>query len=213
LEFSLGSGYFWGIFNWCWGNTFKNWCNGKVVYVDWGFKIENWGSTFENWGNWQVGSLDTVSKSISNVVDGLDETVGIGVAVRSSYSTIGVSCFLLGRVDVSITISEVSEFILGLELAGLGEGWGSNQSGCGYWDWGGNSNWGGGGDYFGVSSLDKGWGKSSGVWESSSIGESTIWVTSISKPGNTGIGRDNLRASSGQYAQDDECLHFDFSDV
>merc|ERR1719436_2359785 len=45
LEFSLGSSYFWGIFNWCWGNTFENWCNGKGVFVDWGFKIENWGYT------------------------------------------------------------------------------------------------------------------------------------------------------------------------
>merc|ERR1712088_470300 len=145
--------------NWgYWENWVENWCNWELVFMD-GL------SKFNCWGNWQVGSLDTEAKTISNVVDSLDETVGIGVAVRSSYSTIGVSGFLLGRVDVGITVSEVSEFILRLELAGLGKGWSSNQSGGGY----------------------KGWGKSSSIWESSIWGESTIRVTSISKSGNSGI--------------------------
>merc|ERR1712012_1100787 len=83
LEFSLGSSYFWGILNWFWESVFMDWL-----------------SEFSNWGNWQVGSLDTEAKSVSNVVDGLDKSVGISVAVRSSYSTIGVSGFLLGRVQV-----------------------------------------------------------------------------------------------------------------
>merc|ERR1712150_234915 len=63
--FSLGSSYFRGILNWFW----------ESVFVD-------WGNAFENWGNWEVGGLDTEAKTISDVVDSLDETVGIGVAVR-----------------------------------------------------------------------------------------------------------------------------------
>merc|ERR1712064_97177 len=90
LEFSLGSSYFWSILYWFW----------EGVFVD-------WGNTFENWGNWEVGSLDTEAKTISNVVNSLDKSVGISVAVRSSYSTIGVSGFLLSRVQVGVSVSEV----------------------------------------------------------------------------------------------------------
>merc|ERR1712223_1857117 len=100
LEFSLGSSYFWGILYWFWegvfvdwGNTFENWGDWESVFMD-------WLSEFSNWGNWEVGSLDTEAKTISNVVNSLDKSVGISVAVRSSYSTIGVSGFLLGRVQV-----------------------------------------------------------------------------------------------------------------
>merc|ERR1712150_235438 len=63
--FSLGSSYFRGILNWFW----------ESVFMD-------WGNAFENWGNGEVGGLDTEAKTISDVVDSLDETVGIGVAVR-----------------------------------------------------------------------------------------------------------------------------------
>merc|ERR1712223_1213845 len=80
LEFSLGSSYFWGILYWFWEGVFMDWL-----------------SEFSNWGNWEVGSLDTEAKTISNVVNSLDKSVGISVAVRSSYSTIGVSGFLLSR--------------------------------------------------------------------------------------------------------------------
>merc|ERR1712072_742656 len=100
---------------------FKNWCNWELVFMDRLCKLCYW-------GDGQVGSLNTESKTISNVVDSLDDSVGVGVAIRSSYSTIGVSGFLFGRVQVSITISKVSEFILRLELAGLGKGWYSNYS-------------------------------------------------------------------------------------
>jgi hypothetical protein len=210
LEFSLGSSYFGGIY-WCnwegvfmdWGNTFENWGNGKDVIMDGLGKLSYW-------GNRQVGSLDTEAKTVSNVVDSLDKTVGVGVAVRSSYSTIGVSGFLLSGVEVSITVSEVSEFILRLELAGLGKGRGSNYSGCGYWDWG-NSNW-GGSNYFGTFSSFDSWKESSSIWIGTitTIRECTIWVTSIAKSGNTGIGGDNLCTGGGQYAQDNKCLHCDF---
>jgi len=213
--FSLGSSYFRGILNWFWegvfmdwGNAFENWGNWEGIFMD-------WLSEFSNWGNWQVGSLDTEAKTISDVVDSLDETVGIGVAVRSSYSTIGVSGFLLSRVMVSISVSEVSEFILRLELAGLWESWGSDQSGGGYWG-SGDGNWGssdwGSSDDFGVSGLDYSWGESSGIWVSTistSIWENTI-STSIAESSNTGIWGDDLCAGRSQYAQhSDECLHFD----
>merc|ERR1712064_153195 len=107
LEFSLGSSYFWSILYWFWegvfvdwSNTFENWSNWESVFMD-------WLSEFSNWGNWEVGSLDTEAKTISNVVNSLDKSVGISVAVRSSYSTIGVSGFLLSRVQVGVSVSEV----------------------------------------------------------------------------------------------------------
>merc|ERR1712213_15379 len=211
LEFSLGSSYFWGILNWFWegvfvdwGNTFENWGNWESVFMDWLSKISNW-------GNWQVGSLDTEAKTISNVVDGLDKSVGIGVAVRSGYSTIGVSGFLLSRVRVGVSVSEVSEFILRLELAGLWESWGSNQSGGGYW--GGNSNWGssdswGSSDYFGISGLDGSWEESSSIWVST--GKWVSGVSGIAESSNSGVWGDDLGAGTSQYAQySDESLHFD----
>merc|ERR1719259_1073342 len=165
----------------------------------------DWLSEFSNWGNWQVGSLDTEAKSVSNVVDGLDKSVGIGVAVRSSYSTIGVSGFLLGRVQVRVSVSEVSEFILRLELASLWESWGSNQSGGGYW---GSSNR-GSSDYFGISGLGYSWEESSSIW----VVSTSKWISSISsiaESSNTGIWGDDLGAGRSQYAQcSDESLHFD----
>merc|ERR1712223_842092 len=207
LEFGLGSSYFRGIYYWCWEGIFMNWCNTFEDWCNWEFVFMDGLSKFNCWGNWQVGSLDTESKTISNVVDSLDETVGIGVAVRSSYSTIGVSGFLFGRVDVSISVSEVSEFILRLELAGLWESWGSDQSGGGYWG-SGNSNWGSGNnwgssDNFGISGLGYSWDESSGIWVSTistSIWDSTIG-TSIAESSNTGIWGDDLCAGSSQYAQ------------
>merc|ERR1712223_516344 len=69
LEFSLGSSNFRGILYWFWEGVFMDWL-----------------SEFSNWGNWEVGSLDTEAKTISNVVKSLDKSVGISVAVRSSYS-------------------------------------------------------------------------------------------------------------------------------
>ena len=55
-------------------------------------------------------------------------TVGINVRVRSRDTSVGVSNFVLLGVDVGITVFEVAEFVLGLEL-GRGVGGGSYGNG------------------------------------------------------------------------------------
>ena len=62
--------------------------------------------------------MDTESQIIGDVVGGLDNAVGINVAVRSRHSSISVSCFVFLRVDVGVSVLDVAEFILSLELAG-----------------------------------------------------------------------------------------------
>ena len=57
-------------------------------------------------------------------------TVGINVRVRSRDTSVGVSYFVLLGVDVGITVFEVAEFVLGLEL-GRGVGGGSYGNGGG----------------------------------------------------------------------------------
>merc|ERR1711942_318901 len=83
----------------------------------------NWEGSVVNRGNWEVVSGDSESKVIGNIVDGVDSSL-IGVGVRSSDSSVGVSLLLLGGVDVLVSISKVAEFILSLELRA---DWASNR--------------------------------------------------------------------------------------
>jgi len=56
--------------------TLENGCNGELVFVNGGdgkFDLGGGG------GNGQVGGLDTESQTVSNVVGGLDNTVGINI--------------------------------------------------------------------------------------------------------------------------------------
>jgi len=56
--------------------TFENGCNGELVFVNGGdgkFDLGGGG------GNGQVGGLDTESQTVSNVVGGLDDAVGINI--------------------------------------------------------------------------------------------------------------------------------------
>merc|ERR1711892_891099 len=76
----------------------------------WG--INNWGSMVD-WSNWKVVSGNTESEVISNIVDSVDSSL-ISIGVRSSDSSVGISLFLLGRVDVLVSISKVAELILSL---------------------------------------------------------------------------------------------------
>merc|ERR1719341_2171098 len=115
--------------------------------------VNNWGSSMDwgNWegsvvdrGNWKVVSSNSESKVISNIVDSVDSSL-ISIGVRSSDTSVGVSLFLLGRVDVLVSVSKVAELILSLELradwaSNGGSNWGSSIS-----NWcSGNSNWGSG---------------------------------------------------------------------
>ena len=60
-------------------------------------------SGWENgaWADWDVSSCDSEAvDGVGDVVDTLEETVGVDVAVRSAGNTIGSVDLLLGRVDV-----------------------------------------------------------------------------------------------------------------
>jgi hypothetical protein len=64
-------------------SVFVDGSNGESVFVDGSFTLENWGNGKGNLGggssNGQVGGLDTESQMVSNVVGGLDDTVGINI--------------------------------------------------------------------------------------------------------------------------------------
>jgi len=107
--------------------TFENWGNGEFVFVDGGNERLN---LWDGRGNWQVSGLNTESQMISNVLSGLDDTIGINIVESSGDSSVGVSDFVFLRVDVSITVLEIAKFILSLELR-RGSNWGGDGSGYG----------------------------------------------------------------------------------
>merc|ERR1712112_172709 len=87
----------------------------------------------------------------------------ISIGVGSGHSTVGIARLLLGRVDVLVSISNVSELILSLELrASWGSNWSSSNN-LGGSSIGGSSNWG-----------SDGW-SSSNNWGSRSISGSGHW--------------------------------------
>ena len=94
--------------------------NQRLGVEDGSFAFEN-GSygkfDFGNSGsNWKVGSLNTESQMIGDIVGGLDNAIGINIRIRSLNSSISVSYFLFDRVEVRITILNIAEFVLSLEL-------------------------------------------------------------------------------------------------
>ena len=96
---------------------------------------------------------DTESSSVSDVLDLLENSGGVNVRVSSLDTSVGVSDLLLGRVQVGVSVVQVAELILGVELAaGVGRG-------------GVGSDVGGGGHGRGVSSSVG----SSGVAEGNSV--------------------------------------------
>ena len=139
---SLGSSNLRGVFNGCGCNTivdgcygedvFVNGCDGEVVNVDGGDKgFDLRGDR----GDGQVGSLDTESQTVSNVVGGLDNAVGINIRVRSLNSGVSVADFVFLGVEVRITVLGIAEFILSSEgrrgVIGGGDGGSSiSSSGC-----------------------------------------------------------------------------------
>jgi len=143
---SLGSSNLRGVFNGCGCNTivdgcygedvFVNGCDGEIVNVDGGdkgFDLRGDG------GDGQVGSLDTESQTVSNVVGGLDNAVGINIRVRALDSGVGVADFVFLGVEVRIAVLGIAEFILSGEgrrgVIGGGDGGSSisssiSSSGC-----------------------------------------------------------------------------------
>jgi hypothetical protein len=123
-------------------------------------------SSGENSGgsNWDVGSGHPEPvDGVSDVVNALEKSVGIDVAVRSAGDTVGGVGLLLGGVDVLVSVVEGSEFVLAVVLDGgraddgeSGDGGGKCQ-GSGNWEslnlrneWTGD-----GADELGSGGLDK----------------------------------------------------------
>jgi len=72
-------------------------------------------------GHGKVGALHTEAVDVvSDVVDGLDESVGIDILVGTGGHSIGVTGLGTGRRTPSMTEGELAEFILGMELVGGG---------------------------------------------------------------------------------------------
>merc|ERR1711973_246836 len=163
-ESSLSLNNLWGVNNWSKG---VNWGNGSV-----------------DWGNWEVITSNTEAKGISNIVDSVDSSL-IGISVRSSHSSKGITRLLLGRVNVLVSISNIAEFILSLILRAS---WGSNWSSSN--NWGSSSisgsNWGssiGSSSNWGSNSWGSGIG-GGGNWSSNGWGSSNSWGSSIGSSGN-----------------------------
>merc|ERR1719326_175697 len=92
----------------------SNWCH------SWGSSNSNWGSS---WGinlmHREVGGSNSESKTISNVVHSLDNSIRIHITVSSSDDTISSLHFLLDRVSIRISKGVLSKVILGMVLRGL----------------------------------------------------------------------------------------------
>merc|ERR1719189_2106100 len=89
----------------------SNWCH------SWVSSNSNWGSS---WGinlmHREVGGSNSESKTISNVVHSLDNSIRIHIAVSSSDDTISSLHFLLDRVSIRISKRVLSKVILGMVL-------------------------------------------------------------------------------------------------
>merc|ERR1712227_207714 len=151
-----------------------------------------------NWSNWEVVTGGSESQGISNIVDGVDSSL-ISIGVRSSDSSQSISRFLLGRVDVLVSIGNISKFILSLVLGACwSSDWGSNWSSS----IGGNSrsssissNW--SSNSWG-SSISGNWSSSirSNSWSSNSWGSNTIRCSIQGCDGST-IGKLGINSSIG----------------
>merc|ERR1719490_249954 len=77
----------------------------------------------EGGSNGQTRVSDTESGSVSDVLDLLENSGGVDVRVSTLDTSVGVSDLLLGRVQVGVSVVQVAELVLGVELAaGVGRG-------------------------------------------------------------------------------------------
>merc|ERR1739845_44984 len=77
---------------------------------------EGWCNTIIYRGNWETRVLNTESGAISNITDLLELASSINIRVSTSDSTISIANLLLSRVQVGISVVQVSKLILGMEL-------------------------------------------------------------------------------------------------
>jgi len=118
------------------------------------------------------GVLNTESGSVSDVGDGLELIVGINIRVSTVDTGVSVSNLVLGRVQVGVSVVQVLEFILGVELASdIG------SSGVGHIGSGGGGS-GHNGSSSGGQSISRSSSISSSGIRSSCVGSSSIRIAS-----------------------------------
>ena len=69
--------------------------------------------------NGEAGVSYTEPESVSDILDLLEQSVGVNIGVCSGDSTVGVTDLVLDGVEVVVAVLEVAELILGVELRGL----------------------------------------------------------------------------------------------
>merc|ERR550539_275962 len=90
----------------------------------WGLdSLEDGGDEASSASNREVGALDTESVDvISDVVDSLDQAIGINILVRASGHSVGVAGLSPGRWTAGMAERELTKLILSVELVGGGGG-------------------------------------------------------------------------------------------
>merc|ERR1719410_3017393 len=105
-----------------------------------------------SWGHRDVGASHSESIDIiSNVVNGLENSIGIHILIASSGHSKSILGLSLGTMDILVSKAELSKLILGMELVGRsnwsnrgnGSCQGERSGGCN-WDRGGGEGNGGG---------------------------------------------------------------------
>jgi len=180
---SCGFSNLWGNLDWLRGNTGVHWGN-KGLWVEGGgnkrLRVEGGSNAGIDWSNGQTRVSNAESSCISNILNLLKLTIGINIRVSTGDSAISVSDNMSVGVDVGVTIVQVSELILSMELASsrvwsissIGRGGSSISNwGSGNWSWG--------------SGISICWSSSSSVGKTSiaSIGKVTVRITTISQRG------------------------------
>merc|ERR1719193_715544 len=156
--------------------------------------VESGSNTVVDGSHRETRVSHTEAGSIGDILDLLQDSVGINEGVATVHTTVGVASLSLGRVQVGVAVVQVAELILGVELAAhVGSNGGSIGDGS---NWGGNSR--------GSSVGDRG----------SGIGEAGIAVASVGVAGVVGEGRsDHLgilsQAHGQQGGEGDKELHCD----
>merc|ERR1719234_1844407 len=107
----------------------------------------NWGSSCDslnrssscNWSinmvNWEVGRTNTETKGIGNVIDALDNTIRINVAVSSTDDTVSSLDLLLHRASIVVPKAVLTSIVLGVVLASLDSSWCNMDRGSSIGHW------------------------------------------------------------------------------
>jgi len=67
--------FYWGNWSYKWGSSWCNWAS-------------KWGNSWSSWGNWDISSSNSESIDIiRDVVDSLENSIGINILVTSSGDT------------------------------------------------------------------------------------------------------------------------------